>query len=184
MSRYAVKKITKRQAWELGAGSDKEQEMIRAGKIVAFPGGIYEVFSLEATEGKGEVANAGDFFTVDFRGFPSPSKRSWFLENHKHLEGDWYLQDAKPLLIWSKDEPESEEIRYLTDNGRLHINEDDPGHYYSAELWGSVETAPFDAVIVFYSVDRDSEGKICKVDFNFVDRVYFEDNYKVLESPE
>jgi len=181
MSRYAVKKVTKRQAWELGAGSDMEKELILRGKILELSDGRYEVFSLESTEGKGEIAFAGDFFTVDSRGFPSPSKRSWFLDNHKHLEGDWYIQDAKPLMIWCKEDPETEEMRYIIDSGKLHINTDDTGRCFSAELWGSTETAPSDAVIVFYEVARDEEGQITDVDFNFVDREYFENNYRVIE---
>ncbi|MCR4558253.1 MAG: hypothetical protein K5779_10580 [Saccharofermentans sp.] len=181
MSRYAVKKVTKRQAWELGSCSDMENEMIQRGKIAVLSDGSYEVFSMEASEGKGEVASAGDFFTVDGKGFPSPSKRKWFFENHKHLEGDWYLQTAKPLMIWCKNDPQTEEISFIIDTGKLRINPEDPGHYFSAELWGATETAPSDAVIVFYSVGRDEEGKITDVDFNFVDRVYFRNNYKEIE---
>ena len=64
---FAVKTATRVRAWELGAGSDMEKEMIRVGKIIAHPDGVYEVFSQESTEGKGQMAHAGDYFKVDDR---------------------------------------------------------------------------------------------------------------------
>lgn len=177
---YAIKKNTKRQAWEFGAGSDMEQKMISSERIVRHPNGLYEVFSKEATEGKGQMAHTGDYFKVDEEGFPSPCERDWFQKNHEHLEADWYLQIAKPLKIWRKGDDESEEIRFLIDNGALTINEEDPSHYFSAFLWGTMETAPSDAVIVFYSVNRDDNAKITSITFNFVDYGYFQENYSFL----
>ena len=41
---YAFKTATRMRAWELGAGSDMEREMIRRGKIAAHPDGTYELF--------------------------------------------------------------------------------------------------------------------------------------------
>lgn len=177
---YAVKINTKRQAWELGAGSAMEQEMIERGKIRPNPDDTYEIFSKEASKDKGEIAKKGDFFKVDKEGFPCPSERNWFLRNHLRLEGDWYLQDAKPLKIWRKDDPECEELRFLLDKGRLFIHPDNPERYFSAFLWGTEETAAIDAVIVFYVVAKDPEGKITDINFNFVDEDYFQRNYKIL----
>jgi len=37
-----------------------------------------------------------------------------------------------------------------------------------------------DAVIVFYVVVKDPEGKITDINFNFVDEDYFQRNYKIL----
>ena len=122
---YAIKKNTKRQAWEFGAGSDMEQKMISSERIIRHPNGLYEVFSKEATEGKGQMAHTGDYFKVDEEGFPSPCERDWFQKNHEHLEADWYLQKAKPLKIWRKGDGESEEIKFLIDNGALTINEEE-----------------------------------------------------------
>lgn len=177
---YAIKKNTKRQAWEFGAGSDMEQKMISSERIIRHPNGLYEVFSKEATEGKGQMAHTGDYFKVDEEGFPSPCERDWFQKNHEHLEADWYLQKAKPLKIWRKGDDESEEIKFLIDNGALTINEENPARYFSAFLWGTMETAPSDAVIVFYSVNRDDNDKITSITFNFVDYGYFKENYSFL----
>ncbi|MBR4914671.1 MAG: hypothetical protein IKZ42_05290 [Clostridiales bacterium] len=178
---YAIKKNTKRQAWELGKGSDMEKKLIETGKLVARDGGIYEVFTREATEGKGQIANSGDFFKVDGEGYPSPCERSWFFANHKHVEGDWYEQVAKPLKIWRKDDPETEEIKFLIDSGALNIHSEDLNKYYSAFLWGTMETAASDAVIVLYSVDKDDSGKIDAISFNFVEADYFKANYKIID---
>ena len=179
---FAVKTNTRVQAWELGAGSDMEKEMIRRGKIAAHPDGTYELFSQEASEGKGQFAKAGDFFKVDDKGFPYPNERAFFLKNHRCLGGGWYEQAAKPLKIWRKGEPECEEIRFLLDRGILFLHPEDPRRYFSAFLWDTNETAPEDAVIVFFAVERDPAGNITGINFNFVVKDYFEKNYRVIPS--
>lgn len=75
---YAIKINTKCQAWELGSGSKMEREMISKGKICLHPDNTYEIFSLEAQGGEGQIAKAGDYLKVDFRGWPQPCKREWF----------------------------------------------------------------------------------------------------------
>ena len=71
---YAVKEKTRCRAWELGAGSDMEQELIRSGRIIAHSDGTYELFSQEAKEGRGQMAQAGDFFKADNQDYPYPIK--------------------------------------------------------------------------------------------------------------
>lgn len=109
---FAIKTTTQVQAWELGAGSEKEKEMSRDGKIIAHSDGTFEVFTKEATGTKGQIAKAGDYFKVDERGFPCPNKREFFLQNHQHLEGNWFIQIARPLKIWRLGDPECEELRF------------------------------------------------------------------------
>ncbi len=179
---FAVKTVTRVRAWELGAGSEMEKEMIRRGKIVAHSDGTYGLVTLETPEGKGQTACAGDFFKVDDRGFPCPNKREFFLRNHQHLEDDWYIQSAHPLKIWRLGDPECEEIRFLLDNGLLAIHPEDQKHCFSASLWGTTEAAAADAVIVFYCVTRDSEDRISAIDFNFVDAGYFSTHYRLIPS--
>ena len=177
---FAVKTAVQVQAWELGAGSGMEKEMIRRGKIVPHPDGTFELFSQETTEGKGQSAMPGDYFKVDDRGCLHPNKRAFFLQNHRHIEGDWYLQSARPLKIWRLGDPECEELRFLLDRGLLSIHPEDKKRCFSAQLWDTTETAPADAVIIFYQIDKDPEGRISAVDFNFVESGYFSSNYKVL----
>ena len=179
---YAVKISKRVRAWELGAGSDMEREMIRQGKIALRPGGLYELFSQEAPEGKGQVAQAGDFFKVDDKGFPYPNAREFFLREHRRLEGDWYEQAAKPMKIWRKGDPECGEIRFLLDRGLLRFHPEDPEHYFSAFLWDTEERAPEDAVVMFFAVERDEGGNITGVNFNFIVRDYFEKFYREVPS--
>ena len=179
---YAIKTNNRIQAWELGSGSAMEQEMIRRGKIVPRPDGAWEIFSQEATEGSGQVAQTGDFFKVDEKGFPYPNARDYFLENHEPLGNDWYLQKTRPLKIWRKEDPDCEELRFLLDRGILSLHPETPKRYFSAFLWGTKETAPSDAVLVFFHVERDAEGGIAGIEFNFVVRDYFDLYYRVLPS--
>ena len=121
---YAVKESSRIQAWELGAGSVMEQEMIRCRKIVPRPGGIYEIFSREATGKTGQIASAGDFFKVDNYGFPHPWRKAAFLQQHQFLEGDWYQEAARRVKIWRLSDPVCEEIRFLLNRGILRIDPD------------------------------------------------------------
>ena len=168
------------QAWQLGAGSAKETELINCGKIMIREDGSYELLSREATGEKGQIAKPGDYFKVDSGGFPYPNDRDYFEKMHQHLQDDRYLQKTPVLPAWTAEEPQNEVIRFLLDHGLLRINEDDPEHYFSADLWGTVETAAKDAVIVIHDVDRNDENEIIHVTFNFVERDSFEKTYRVL----
>ena len=177
---FAVKTVTQVRAWELGAGSETEKEMLRCGKIIAHPDGMYELFTEESAEGKGQMAKAGDYFKVEDRGFPCPNEREFFLSNHQHLEGEWYHQTARPLKIWRLGDPPCEELRFLLDRGILSVCPENPDRCFSAFLWGTTETAPADAVIIFYYAEKDPEGTISRIDFNFVSAGYFSTHYRIL----
>ncbi|MBO2517488.1 MAG: hypothetical protein CW338_09520 [Clostridiales bacterium] len=178
---HAIKINTKVRAWELGAGTDMEREMTAQGRIVPFPDGTYEVFSQETTEGKGQVARAGDFFKVDDSGYPYPNERECFLASHRPAGDGWYEQTARPLLIWRRGDPETEELRYLLDNGMLSLHPETPQRFFTARLWDTEETSPCDSILVFFDVERDGKGGITGIDFNFIIRGYFERNYRLLD---
>ena len=179
---YAVKESSRIQAWELGAGSVTEQEMIRCRKIVPRPGGIYEIFSREATGKTGQIASAGDFFKVDNYGFPHPWRKAAFLQQHQFLEGDWYQEAARRVKIWRLSDPVCEEIRFLLNRGILRIDPDNPDRCFTALIWGTEETAASDAVVVIFDTARGAEGCITGVNFNFVEIGYFNKHYRVIES--
>ena len=179
---YAVKESSRIQAWELGVGSEMEQEMIRCGKIVARPGGIYEIFSREAVGKKGQIAAAGDFFKVDDYGCPHPWRRAAFLQEHQPLEGDWYQEAARQVKIWRLGDPICEEIRFLLDRGILRVNPNNPDRCFTALIWETEETAASDAVVVIFGTERDAEGRVAGVHFNFVEIGYFNKYYRVIES--
>jgi len=98
MAKYVIKKTGKIvEAFELGLSSAMELKLIEECKIVR-KGDTYELFSQESQSGSGEIASAGDFFKVDKAGYPYPNAREWFLENHRHVEGDKWEQLPKKLL--------------------------------------------------------------------------------------
>lgn len=181
--RYAIKskkKIVK--AYQLGIGSDMEKQLIQEGAIKLREDGGYELFSQEAVNGTGEVALPGDYFKVDDiegKRYPYPNKKDWFEERHTHLQGDEYEQINKPLAFWQAGDPECEEIRYLLDTGKLTIREDDPQHYFNAFLWGADLSGAKDAAVLFYSVDRNDEGMIEDISFNFITKAQFESDYEI-----
>ena len=177
---YAVKESSRIQAWELGVDSVMEQEMIRCGKIVARPGGIYEIFSREAVGKKGQIAAAGDFFKVDDYGCPHPWRRAAFLQEHQPLKGDWYQEAARQVKIWRLGDPICEEIRFLLDRGILRVNPNNPDRCFTALIWETEETAASDAVVVIFDTDRDAEGCVAGVHFNFIEIGYFNKYYRVI----
>ena len=183
--KYAVKskkKIVK--AYPLGAGHPMEVLLIEEGAIRRLPNGSYALFSQEAVNGQGQLAQEGDYFkvdTIDGKHYPYPNDREFFLNNHTHLQGDEYEQVNKPLLIWQSGDELSEEVRWLVDTGRLTLKPQDPVRYFSAFLWGAALSAADDATLVFYSVDRDENGCITDVSFNFVAKQEFEASYSIIE---
>lgn len=185
--KYAKKKPQQVQAWKLGAESTQEQALVRMGVIRRSGRGLveaeYELFSREAVLGKGERAAAGDYFRVEATGdrvYAYPIEQSLFAENYRHLHGDLYEAVSRPVTIWQADDPPDDVVRFLLQTGRLQINRTDSAHYFRAALCDAPLSAARDAVVVFYSVDRDTDGIPVNVDFNFVARDYFETNYLIL----
>ena len=166
------------RAWELGANSEAERDLIGEGKIVRNFFG-YELFSQEAKSEEGEKAQVGDFFKVDSAGFPYPNDREWFLKNHRPINGvpDTYEQLPKPMLAWEAKEPITPEVAFLVEKKGLVLSPETPEKYFGAELWGTWLTAAKDAVLIFYSIMKDDAGNIMDADFNFVARKEFEDTY-------
>lgn len=180
--RYAVKckKVT---AYPLGVGHPMEAALIEEGAIRLLPDGNYELFSQEAKNGHGQIAKPGDYFkmdTIDGKHFPYPNTREFFEANHTHLGGDEYLQKGKPLQIWNATDEPTEEVRWLVNTGRLTLKPEDPDHYFNTFLWGADLSAASDATLVFYSVERDENGVITAIDFNFVAKPMFDADYTLL----
>ena len=53
---------------------------------------------------------------------------------------------------------------------------------YRARLWGAELSAPRDAVLVFYRVERDEGGAIVDMRYNFVAREEFDKSYRIVEA--
>lgn len=135
--RKVIKKSEPVYAYQLGAGSDAEKEMIAEGKIRLMPDGSFELFSQEAFLRHGETALPGDYFKIDSSGYPYPNQKEWFEENHRHFGADRYLQISKPLDAWESGDDISEEIQFLLDTRRMTLHPDDEAHYFRAFLWGA-----------------------------------------------
>lgn len=171
------------QAYLLGGGSEMEQRLLREGKIKRREDGRYELFSLEAVNGEGQLASPGDYFKVteqDGERYPYPNGRAWFEENHTHLQGDTYAQKNAPLQVWQYGDPVCEEIIWLLQTGRLTLNTKEDSRYFNAFLWGAPLSAPKNATVIFYSVDRGEKGEITDISFNFIAPEVFATDYKML----
>ena len=181
-------------AFQLGNGSDAEKKLIADGRIVP-RGEQYEVLSRESTDGRGEIADKGDYCKVDEGGMPYPIRKAWFEAHHLPLreylpvgaaagtavsaqsaETEYgYVQIPEVLSAWMADDPEDEAVRTLLREGRLLLHPEDPEHFFEAELWGTRLTAPRNAVLVIYD--------LAEREFNFVDREIFEKTYDVIRAP-
>ncbi len=170
------------QAYQLGSNSAVINELMADGRIENLGEGSYAVHSQEAINGKvgGEVAKVGDWIKIDSSGCPYPNDRAFFEANHRHMEGDTYEQMPKLLQAWDAECEMCPEVAFLVEKKSLVIDETSTAQRYSAELWGTREAAAADAVIVFYSISRDSNGCIIDANFNFVERGEFNRTYSVV----
>ena len=180
-----IKKEGKRvKAYRLGEGGPVLEELERRGLLRPLGDGVWEIFSREAVNGGGQLAKTGDYVKLDGDGCPYPNAAAFFAENHRRLAGDEYEQLPKPLEAWTAREPVSDAVRFLMAEKGLVLDPDHPERYFTAPLWGTLESAAEDAVVVFYRVDRDGEGRVTDAEFNFVARPEFERSYRVLEEGE
>ena len=174
----AIKNIGKTvEASRLGDNTPTERKLIMEGKIHLTDDGSYEIFSLEAVNGNGERAERGDYIKFSSDGTPYPNTKEFFNANHRRISDNIYEQIPKPVDTWTADEEQSDVIRWLIENNRLVINPSDPERYFNAPLWGTLLSAAEDAVIIFYSITRDSDGNITDTDFNFIARDEFNLTY-------
>ena len=161
------------RAYRLGERTPEEMDLIRKGRIIPH-GDEYEIFSRESRSGSGEIAKAGDYFKIDEDGMPYPNEKNWFEANHRRISDGRYEQYPKELSAWMTGDPDDGPVRMLIEEGRLALCEEDPEHYFQADLWGTKLTAPKDAVLVIYNY--------AKREFNFVDRAVFDKNYEIVET--
>lgn len=183
--KQARKKPKTVMAYQLGARSPMEEELVREGVIRRLPDGGYALFSQEAVNGAGEVARPGDYFkvdTVDGRRYPYPNSRAFFEANHRHVQDDVYEQMGRTLAVWQDGDGPCEEMDFLLDTKRLTLCPEDSSRYFNAVLWGVPLSAARDAAVVFYQVDRDSQGRITEIEFSFVARQDFERDYTLLHT--
>ena len=167
-------------AYQLGTQHLVIDKLIQEKKIIPLLNGEFEVMSQEAVHGKGEIAQIGDFIRLDADGWRYPNTQEFFKNNHRHLRGDEFEQLSRPLKAWVADEELCEEVFFLIKNKGLFLNADDPSHYFTARLWGTLESAAQDAVLVFYSTQRNKTGQLIDADFNFIARNIFDQDYEIL----
>lgn len=167
-------------AWRLGENSDMEKRLLQEGKIKIGSDGAYEIFSREAVSGMGERACRGDYIKIDSKGLPYPNNKEFFESNHRHISGETYEQIPFPVDVWSFEDGMCEEIQFLIDHKGLKFNTENSSVYFSAPLWGTLLSASKDAAIVFYNIEKDQDGRIRDIDFNFVARDEFEKTYSYI----
>lgn len=171
-------------AYCLGENSEEMLQLIKERKVIPLPDNRFEVKSSETISNKsahGEIAKAGDFIKVDSIGNPYPNCAEWFYQNHRHIAGNEYEQIPKKLNAWTINEKMCREVEFLIQKKGLVINEKDRLNYFSAPLWGTIETAARDAVVVFYGITYTESGEIVDADFNFVKRTEFDKTYHIIK---
>ena len=174
------KKALPQRACCLGEGSALEQELIRRKLLKKRPDGLWELTTRE-TAGQGEICRPGDYIKLDSIGMPYPNDPSYFRANHTHLEGQWYVQNSRPVYGWTLEQPEDPIIRFLVESGRLRIDPEDPARTFSAFLWGTEQTAARDAVIIITATERSAGGQITDVSFHMVAGEEFRKTYDILQ---
>lgn len=180
----AKKKPAVVQAYRLGEDHEVLESLAEQGKIKIREDGKFEVFSQEAKDDIGEIAHEGDYIKFDSSGAPYPNNAQYFEKNHRHLTGEYYEQRSDAVYIWTYKDPMCPEVQYLIDHKQLTLHEDDPKKYFQAPLWGTRLSAAKEAVLVFYRIEKDAQGNITDVQFNFVAGDEFRKTYEISETDE
>lgn len=170
------------KAYRLGEDNPVILQFINEGKIKKTGDGIYELFSKEAVNGKGQVAYDGYYARVDSDGYVYPNSDKYVAENLRHISGDDYEVVPTAVKAWEVSEGMIPEIDFLIANKGLVIDESCYDKYFSAPLWGTILSAAKNAVIIFYSIKYNDDGSIDDIDFNFVEREEFERTYNILNN--
>ena len=185
--KYARKKGRTVKACPLGMHTEMEKALVEEGAIKCLPDGRYAIFSQEAVHGGGEVARRGDYIKVDVvdgKRYPYPNSRSYFEANHRHIRGDEYEQLPHTIKVWQAGDGPCEELDFLLSTGRLVLCPEDDAHYFNATLWEAALSAARDAALAFYAVERDGDGAITDISFNFIARRDFERDYTLCPADE
>lgn len=180
-------KVMKKQgetvkAYRLGDNNPVLDELIAAGKIVPLGHAEYEVMSEEVVNGEsghGQLAKEGDYIKIS-SGYPYPNEAKWFHKNHRWIAEDEFEQIPKVLDAWTIDEPMCKEMEFLIREKGLVIHEEEDSRYFTAPLWGTIETAAKDSVVIFYSITYGEDRAVIDAEFNFVVRDAFERIYEVI----
>ena len=169
-------------AYRLGEDHPALEKLIREGILIPHVGGLWEVFTRETLGQRGELAREGDYLKIDRGGYPYPNGKEYFEQRHIPLEGrdHTYRQISLPMSAWRSTDPMCPEIQFLTACKGLVLNPEKPEAFFTAPLWGTVETADADAVLVFYSILRGRNGALLDADFNFVAREEFDKTYDIV----
>lgn len=176
-----IKKVVPVQAFQLGHNSTLEQQLVERGLLQLEADGLWRIRTREAMD-KGELVKAGDYIKLDSIGMPYPNEKAWFEENHIPLEEGWYRQKVSPRKAWQQADGPCPEIEFLLEQGLLHWDKECTDRTFSAQLWGTLQTAAADAVIIFDSIQQDPTGTLKAVDFHFVAKEEFDLTYEVLEN--
>ena len=175
--RHAIKKPIPIHALRLGDRTVEEVRLLEEGKLQIAPDGTYRVFSLEVRNGEGEIAQPGDYVKFSSDGWPYPNSKAYFEANHHPLGDGWYQQIPHSLPTWTVEDGIIPEIAFLQQSKGLSFHPETPEAYFSAPLWGTTLTAAKDAVILFYNVHRDEDGRILDIEFNFIAKHEFDLTY-------
>ena len=98
------------KAYRLNDESVMIKELISKKLIQKLSDDEYEIFSLEAKNGKGEIAKKGDYIKLSSTGEPYPNDAGFFEANHRHISEDDYEQIPKPLKAWTAEDEMNEYI--------------------------------------------------------------------------
>ena len=177
-----IKKSLPVQAFQLGRSCCLEQQLIRSGHLLPLQDGLWRIKTREALT-VGELVKTGDYIKIDRSGMPYPTEKDWFEANHTQLEENLYLQIAEPKIAWKGTHPIIPEIQFLLDRNLLIWTPGDPDQTFRAQLWGTLQTAAADAVVVLDRVETDHLEKIQAVEFHFVANDEFQTTYDILQDP-
>ena len=202
------REVRRVKAWELGAGSLIERDLIAEGAIRPEDDELYRILSRErflqetrfAQETPvGTFAEKGDFITVNTvngKQYPCLNQRKYFMETHQHIEGNEYDQRSEAVGVWFFGDPVSPELQYIS---KYNILSAVLRHMIAGNRFWLLTSDAFigispvraielyfgdKATIIFYNVKRNETGEIVDLDFMFIERDAFNRDYVFCDTQE
>ena len=88
-------------------------------------------------------------------------------------------KDRRNVDAFTYDEMSKEMIEFLRTRKGVMYDPDFDSKFLSATIAGLFKQASRDAIIVFYKIEHDKNGKITDVDFDFYEKEDFSKNFEL-----
>ena len=175
-------------AYKLGAGSIKENELIKSRKLIQHDDGSYEILyhSPLSDYNFPIFLHAGDYLIEDAFDPVKYMLKDGFEERHIHIRDNHYKTIPNPIEAWNASEPLTAAVYHLITTGNLVLNFADRNNFFKVRQWWwpSHQYLYMDdkTTLIFPGIKYDENGTVTFVMFEIISPEDLTKNYTVLDN--